>query len=95
MRSIAPVNEDFDEDAGSSSSSSQMGQGAVEDDIAGRSSGQILREDAELNSNRPHEAIGDRVSVGSSRLFTLELSPCHHNSSCRYEITNDGVFGQS
>ena len=30
---------------------------------------------------------------GSSRLLTLELSPCSQRASCRYEITQDGVFG--
>ena len=36
---------------------------------------------------------GSSVSHGSSRLFTLELSPCNEKASCLYEIRNDGIFG--
>lgn len=53
---------------------------------------------AETDSRYPDEAIsvtgGDGVSAaGSNRLLTVELSPCIPKSSCRYKITDDGVFG--
>lgn len=35
------------------------------------------------------------ITTTSNRLLTLEFSPCDRKSSCRYQITNDGVFGLS
>jgi hypothetical protein len=98
MRSIAPdydVNGDIDDEWESSSNGGQTPHKGVEDTTGGSSSSHRLLEDAEQDLNRPHKATGETVSTGSSRLFTLELSPCHHKSSCRYDVTNDGVFGQS
>jgi hypothetical protein len=31
----------------------------------------------------------------SNRMLTLELSPCNQRTSCRYHITQGGVFGLS
>jgi hypothetical protein len=98
MRSLAPdydANDDIDDGWESSSNHSQTPQKGAEGMTGGRSSSQRLPADAEKDLNHPHEATGETMPTGSCRLFTLELSPCHHKSSCRYVITNDGVFGQS
>lgn len=98
MRASAPdydVSNDLVDEWESSSHTGQTPQKGVDDTPGGGSSSQILQEDAERNFIRSFEAPGEVVSIGSSRLLTLELSPCHHKSSCRYDITNDGVFGQS
>ena len=98
MRSIAPDYDDNDDIDDDCPSSSYGGHTPLEGDgnTAGEPlSGQRLQQDPEQGLNHLHEATRETVSTSSSRLFTLELSPCHHKSSCRYDITNDGVFGQS
>lgn len=92
MRSIAPDyddNDDIDDDCPSSSYGGHTPQEGVGNTTGEPSSG------PEQGLNHLHETTREAVSTSSSRLFTLELSPCHHKSSCRYDITNDGVFGQS
>ena len=71
----------------------QNDEGRVEDN-------DTQRVHAEVDSRYPEEtgAVsggngGSTVAAGSNRLLTLELSPCISKSSCRYKITDDGVFG--
>ena len=47
----------------------------------------------ENNANINPQQDVNTVPQKSCRLLTVELSPCNQKSSCRYEITNDGVFG--
>ena len=55
----------------------------------------LLSSPVEINLTNNHFATGEGVFVShaSSRLFTLELSPCNEKASCLYEIRNDGIFG--
>lgn len=49
--------------------------------------------DDKNNANINPQPDVNGVAQKSCRLLTVELSPCNQKSSCRYEITNDGVFG--
>jgi hypothetical protein len=76
-----------------SSSMRSLGHEGLDDEqFEGEKNANIPSDDKNIAYINPLQDV-NVVAQKSCRLLTVELSPCNQKSSCRYEITNDGVFG--
>lgn len=76
-----------------SSSIRSVGQEALDEEKFEEKNANIVVNIDDNSANIQPQNDVNRVPHKSCRLLTVELSPCNQKSSCRYEITNDGVFG--